>query len=114
MTSREGDVISERSHDFGSRLWVRIFGLIYAHAQPKDGRTYLIKNKDGLPLPATFGGEPASEYLIDKKEQGRRQAQMAKVCKTCHGSTWAEKHFAKLNVTIEETDKMVLASTDSS
>lgn len=112
VTGPGGDVIAERSHDFGSRLWVRIFGLIYAHAQPKDGRTYMIRNKDGLPLPITFGGEPASEYLIDKKEQGRRQGMMAKVCKACHGSTWAESHFAKLDRTIGETDKMVQASTD--
>ncbi len=111
VTGPGGDVIAERSHDFGSRLWVRIFGLIYAHSQPKDGRTYVIRNKDGLPLPVTFGGEPASEYLIDKKEQGGRRARMASVCKTCHGSGWVEGHFAKLDRTISETDKMVLAST---
>ena len=34
LVSPAGDVIVERTHNFGARLWVRIFGLIYSHAQP--------------------------------------------------------------------------------
>ncbi|MCC6446553.1 MAG: hypothetical protein IT210_24255 [Armatimonadetes bacterium] len=31
VSDPEGAVIAPRTHDFGSRLWVRIFGLIYTH-----------------------------------------------------------------------------------
>ena len=37
LVSPKGKVIVERTHDFGSRLWVRLFGLIYSHPQPKSG-----------------------------------------------------------------------------
>ena len=111
LVSPDGDVIAERTHDFGSRLWVRLFGLIYSHPQPRSGDTTIIKNKDGLPLPTTFGGEPASEYLIDKPEQERRMKIMKGVCNGCHNSDWINGHFAKLDNTLKETDKMVLAAT---
>jgi hypothetical protein len=107
----DGEVIAPRTHDFGARLWVRLFGLIYSHPQPKKGQTHIIKNKDGLPLPTTFTGELASEYLLDKPEQEKRQNRMKRVCQSCHSSTWAENHFARLHSTINEADKMVLAST---
>jgi hypothetical protein len=112
------------AHDFGSRPWVSLFGLIYrwgsrrplpretrrslpfnarfarrrfhhpwkyvtgtrrqpvgiySYPQPKDGRTYLVKNKDGLPLPTAFTGEPASAFLIDAKEQEKRMARMRRM-----------------------------------
>jgi hydroxylamine dehydrogenase len=111
VVNENGDVIQNRNHDFGSRLWVRIFGLIYSHPQPKDGRTYLIKNKDGLPLPTTFGGELALDYLIDKGEQEKRLAAMEKTCRACHSRSWTEGHFTKFNLTVAETDKMVATST---
>jgi hypothetical protein len=111
VVNENGDVIQNRNHDFGSKLWVRIFGLIYSHPQPKDGRTYLIKNKDGLPLPTTFGGDLASDYLIDKVEQEKRLDAMEKTCRACHSRSWTEGHFTKFNLTIAETDKMVATST---
>lgn len=111
VVDENGQVLQHRNHDFGSKLWVRIFGLIYSHPQPKDGRTYLIKNKDGLPLPVTFGGDMASEYLIDKKEQEKRLAAMEKTCRACHSRSWTEGHFNKFAVTLVETDKMVATST---
>ena len=111
VVSPDGDVISDRTHDFGARLWVRIFGLLYSHPQPKDGRTFQIENADGLPLPTTFAGQPASPYLIEPEEQGRRRATMGKVCRSCHSTDWIEGHFAKLDSTLIETDKMVLAAT---
>ena len=49
LVSDDGTVIAQRNHDFGSRLWVRLFGLIYSHPQPKSGNTTIIKNQDGLP-----------------------------------------------------------------
>lgn len=111
IVAPDGEVIAERTHDFGSRLWVRLFGLIYSHPQPKSGNTTIIKNKDGLPLPTTFGGEPASNYLIDKAEQEKRLNGMKGVCNACHGTSWVEGHFAKLENTIRETDAMVRAAT---
>lgn len=111
LTTPDGKVIALRTHDFGSRLWVRLFGLIYSHPQPKDARTYLIKNKDGLPLPTAFAGEPAFEYLIDKGEQIWRQIEMKKICRRCHNTDWVNQHFARLDATIAETDKMSRAAT---
>lgn len=111
LATSEGKVVVSRTHDFGARLWVRIFGLFYSHPQPKSGKTYLIKNKDGLPLPTTLIGELASEYLIDKNEQLRRQTEMKKVCQGCHNSDWVNQHFSRFDSTIAETDKMSLIAT---
>ncbi|NWF75975.1 MAG: hydroxylamine oxidase [Nitrospirae bacterium] len=112
IISPSGNVIAERTHDFGSRLWVRIFGLIYTHAQPKSGDTTIIKNKDGLPLPVTFGGEQSSDFLIDKNEQKKRFKIMSNICNSCHSSDWINGHFAKLDKTIKETDDMIKTATN--
>ncbi len=112
IISPSGNVIAERTHDFGSRLWVRIFGLIYTHAQPESGDTSIIKNKDGLPLPVTFSKEPASGYLIDNAEQAKRFKIMSNICNSCHSSDWINGHFAKLDKTIKETDDIIKAATD--
>ncbi|WKZ17989.1 MAG: multiheme c-type cytochrome [Candidatus Jettenia sp. CY-1] len=111
IATPDSKVIVPRTHDFGARLWVRIFGLIYSHPQPKDGRTYSIKNKEGQSFPTSLTGELASEYLIDENEQMRRQTEMKKVCLGCHNTDWASKHFARLDDTIVETDKMVSSAT---
>jgi len=111
ITTPDNKVIVSRTHDFGARLWVRLFGLIYTHPQPKNGKTYVIKNKEGLPLPTSFTGELASEYLIDKNEQMRRQIEMKKVCQGCHNTDWVNQHFVKLDATIAETDRMSLSAT---
>lgn len=111
LVSPGGNVIAERSHDFGSRLWVRLFGLIYSHPQPKSGNTTIIKNKDGLPLPTTFTGEIATGYLIDSNEQEKRFTIVKNICNGCHSTDWIDSHFRKLEETIKETDKMTLAAT---
>jgi hypothetical protein len=111
IATPDGETIAPRTHDFGDRLWVRLFGLIYSHPQPKSGATHIIKNEDGLPLPVTFSGELASEYLIDREEQAKRHAVMRDLCNSCHGSSWTNAHFTRMNNTIEEVDKMVLAAT---
>lgn len=111
LVSPSGDVVVERTHDFGSRLWVRLFGLIYSHPQPKSGNTTIIKNQNNMSLPTTFLGEPASEYLIDKPEQGKRLAVMENLCRSCHSTDWVNGHFSKLENTIRETDEMTLAAT---
>jgi hypothetical protein len=111
IVSPDGEVIAERTHDFGDRLWVRIFGLIYAHPQPKSPETYLLKNKDGLPLPATFTGEMDTEHLLSMEEQKTHQDKMRRVCQSCHSSSWVNGHLEKLDSTVVETNQMVLAST---
>ena len=111
LVGPDGSVIAERTHDFGARLWVRLFGLIYSTPQPKSGDTTIIKNKDGLPLPVTFSGEPASNYLIGKDEQDKREAIMKSVCNSCHSSDWTGGHFEKMDETVKEADQMTHAAT---
>lgn len=111
VVDENGQIVRTRNHDFGSSLWVRIFGLIYSHPQPKDGRTYMIRNKDGLPLPTAFAGQLASEFLIDRKEQEKRRLAMEKTCRACHSRSWTEGHFQKFAQTLVETDTMVGAAT---
>jgi hydroxylamine dehydrogenase len=106
-----GETIAPRNHDFGGRLWIRLFGLIYSHPQPKTGRTYEIKNGDGLPLPTTWNQGLATAFLIDKNEQASRRAQMRQVCQTCHSTDWAEKHLTRMEAAAAEADAMVAAAT---
>jgi hypothetical protein len=112
LVSPSGEIIAERTHDFGSRLWVRLFGLIYSHAQPLSGDTTVIKNKDGQPLPTTFSGAQASEFLINKQEQEKRLSRMKTLCNGCHNRDWINGHFAKLDSTIKETDAMTQTATE--
>jgi hydroxylamine dehydrogenase len=107
----DGVVVAERTHNFDSRIWVRVFGLPYAHPQPKEGNTYIIKNADDLPLPTTFLNQPASDYLIDSVEMETRQAKMEAICQACHSTDWVQKHFQKFDGTVKETNQMVLSAT---
>ena len=111
LVTQDGDVVAERTHDFGARLWVRIFGLIYTHPQPLQGDTSRIRNADGQPLPTTSDGKPAAEFLISPEEQQARRSEMKRVCQACHGTSWAEGHFAQLDETLAETDAAVAAAT---
>ncbi len=111
LTTEEGEVIAERTHQMNDRLSWRIFGLIYAHPHPKSPDTTIIKNKAGLPLPTELTGEPVSEYLIDAKEQALRREIMQKICRSCHSSQWVEGHFARLENTIKTTNEMTLTAT---
>lgn len=111
LVSPRGSTVAERTHDFGARLWTRIFGLIYTHPQPESGKTFEIENADGLPLPTTFTGEEASDFLISPEEQAARKDVMKGVCRSCHSADWVNQHFAKLEQTLEETDQMTLAAT---
>jgi hydroxylamine dehydrogenase len=112
VVSPSGGVLAERTHDFGSRLWVRLFGLIYSHAQPVSGNTTIIRNSDNQPLPVTYAGAPASKYLIDRQEQRSRLERMKAICNACHNSDWINGHFDKLDKTIRETDEMTHTATD--
>ena len=111
LATSDGTVVAARTHDFGSRPWVRIFGLIYSHPQPKAGTTFLIRNKDGLPLPTAFTGEPAGTFLIDKDEQAKRLGRMKGICRSCHASGFTDGHFTKFAASTAEADRMVLAAT---
>jgi hydroxylamine dehydrogenase len=111
LVSEGGTVIAPRTHDFGSRLWVRLFGLIYSHPQPKSGNTSIIRNADGLPLPTTFDGRMASSYLLDKAEQVKRLGAMETICQSCHSTPWVEAHFSELDMINYETDMMTKAAT---
>ncbi len=111
LVDKEGDPIVERTHDFGSRLWIRILGLPYTHPQPRDGATFKIRNADGIPLPVSFAGKPASPYLISGAEQKTRQQQMIKVCGSCHSTNWNNRFFAQMDATNREVDRMIKTAT---
>lgn len=111
VVSPEGTVIGQRSHDFSSRLWWRIFGLIYSHPQPKSGATHVLRNKDGLPLPTAFTGEVTAEGLLSNKEMLERRGAMEQICQACHGTSWSGGFLAQFDTTIAEADRMTLEAT---
>jgi hydroxylamine dehydrogenase len=112
LTTTEGDVVSERSHQMSNRIPWRILGLIYAHPHPRSPDTSLIKNKDGQQLPTTLKGEPAAEYLISPEEQTTRRVAMQKVCRSCHSKGWVDGHWARFENTIKTSDEMTRTATE--
>jgi len=111
LLASEGEVITDRSHDFSARLWTRIFGLVYSHPQPISGKTFEIKNADGLNLPVTFSNIKAAEHLIGIDEQIQRKNNMNSVCSSCHGSGFSGNALARIDKTNEEADLMVKTAT---
>lgn len=111
LENTEGAVVAKRSHQMNDRLPWRILGLIYSHAHPKSPDTSIIKNKDGLPLPTTFSGEPAVEFLIGADEQEIRKKNMQAVCLSCHTSDWVKGHWERFENTMKTTDAMTLTAT---
>jgi hypothetical protein len=111
LISPEGETIAVRNHDFSNRLWTRLFGLIYAHPQPRHGKTFEIKNADGQPLPATYAGKLASKYLIGNGEQKNRRKRMTKICGACHSATWVQGHLVRLDSVCDESNRMVYTTT---
>jgi len=111
VTSEEGEVLAERTHQMNNRLSWRLFGLVYAHPHPVSPDTAIIKNKAGLPLPTELTGEPATKHLITAKEQQQRRQTMRKVCLGCHSERWVDGHFARLENTIKTTNAMTLSAT---
>lgn len=112
IISPSGALVAKRTHDFGARLWVRIFGLPYSHNQPKTPKTFEIKNQDNQPLPITFSQVPAKEYLINDMEVANRKEIMGNICKKCHSSQWANKFFAKIDTTNAHADRLVRTATE--
>ena len=111
VVDAEGAVLFQRTHGFGERLWVRLFGPIYSHPQPIDPDTAKIRNQAGLPLPVTYEGEAASSFLIPPEEQTRRRMSMMTLCQGCHSTQWAALHFEKLAGTLRDVDEMVRQAT---
>ncbi|WP_237559872.1 multiheme c-type cytochrome [Desulfohalovibrio reitneri] len=111
VTTPEGEVVAERTHAVSDRLPWRIFGLPYAHPQPKEPTTHTIKNANGLPLPTTLDNEPASEFLIDKETMDERRETMQAVCRSCHGEAWVDGHWDNFEQVIQETNQTTLAGT---
>ena len=111
LVDSDETVIAERSHQMTDRLPWRLFGLIYAHPQPKSPDTTIIRNADGLQAPTDFKGGWATEYLIDQAEMDRRTATMQAVCLSCHGTSWVRGHFERLDNSIAETNHSVGTAT---
>lgn len=111
LSNTDGVVVAERTHQMTNRLGNRLFGLVYAHPQPKSPETHIIRNASGLPLPTDLDGTPAMTYLIDAEEMERRTATMQGVCSNCHDRSWVTGHWEKLQAVIEETNATVKVST---
>ncbi|MGD9365023.1 MAG: multiheme c-type cytochrome [Desulfobacteraceae bacterium] len=107
----DGDVINQRTHQMSDRLGWRIFGLIYAHPQPKSPDTTIIRNKAGLPLPADLDGTPASDFLISYREIDQRRRTMQLTCLSCHETSWVQGYFQRLDNTINTSNHTVLTAT---
>lgn len=106
-----GNVTAQRTHAMNDRLPWRLFGLIYAHPQPKSPDTTVITNQAGLPLPTELTGQPVKAFLIDQAGQSDRTQTMQGVCRSCHASGWVEGHWANLENTIHQTNAQTLAAT---
>lgn len=111
LTDSNGNVVARRSHQMNDRLYVRLFGLPYAHPQPRSPRTSGIRNAAGLSLPTNLDGTPVSAALIGQKEQEARRQNMMSICKGCHSTQWTEHHFNALDEVIDNTNERTLEAT---
>jgi len=111
VVNTEGEVVAQRSHQMNDRLPWRLFGLIYAHPHPREADTTLIRNRHGQPLPTDLDGGFASRYLIGKEEMGQRRQAMQTVCRSCHGASWVNGQWGRLENTIRETNAKTLEAT---
>jgi len=112
LVNPEKQVVSQRTHQMSDRLSWRIFGLIYAHPQPKDPDTTGIRNSDNLPLPTDFSGNFATDFLIDAKESRKRAQTMQTACMNCHSASWVKGFWNRYETTIRATNESVKAATD--
>ncbi|MDJ0668281.1 MAG: multiheme c-type cytochrome [Desulfobacterales bacterium] len=111
LVNTDEEVVNERTHEMKNRLSWRIFGLIYAHPQPRSPDTTIIRNKDGLPLPTDFEGGFADKYLLTPEEQATNTETMQATCLACHGTSWVEGHFRRYHNTIKRTNTETLTIT---
>ena len=104
LVNTEGSIVAKRTHQMSDRLAWRIFGLIYAHPQPKAPDTTLIRNTDGLTLPTDFSGAAATDFLIDAGTQKTRTETMQAVCRSCHDDRWVRGHWQRYQTSITEAN----------
>ncbi len=112
LANGDGEAVSPRSHQMSDRLPWRLFGLVYAHPHPQAPDTTIIRNKEGQPLPTSLDGKVADDYLIDEKERNTRRQAMQAACLSCHGTSWVNGHWKRLENTIERTNADVLIATN--
>ena len=111
LANESGTMLAPRTHRMNDRLWVRLFGLPYAHPHPKDPSTHTIRNQAGLQLPTNLDGTPVAAALIDAAEQAQRKRAMQQVCRTCHSQSWVNGQFERLDQTIAATNAATLTAT---
>jgi hypothetical protein len=111
LVNTENEVVVNRTHQITDRLSWRLFGLVYAHPQPKGPDTSVIKNENGLPLPTGLDGHFASAYLIDENSQALRRQTMQTTCLNCHDTASVNGHWQRLENTIQKTNKHVRVAT---
>ena len=112
VVDADDQIISQRTHEMKDRLAWRIFGLIYAHPQPKSPDTSVIRNADGLPLPTDFNGGMAKDDLIGPDTQAERTQTMQATCKACHDTGWVEGHWQRYTNTLARTNVAIRTLTD--
>jgi len=112
VVNADEEVISRRTHQVGDRLSWRIFGLIYAHPQPRSPDTTIIRNANGQPLPTDLKGGMADTYLIDADEQAARTQTMQATCNACHATSWVQGHWRRYENSIKRSNQAVRAITD--
>jgi cytochrome c553 len=101
----------KRTHQMSDRLPWRIYGLIYAHAHPREPDTTIIRNADGLPLPTDLKGNPAAAFLIDAAEMDKRRRTLQATCLACHDTSWVRGHWERLENTIARSNAATLTAT---
>lgn len=111
VTDPAGSVLARRTHQMTDRLPWRIFGLIYAHPQPKNPDTSRLKNGAGLPLPTDLNGTAVAVGLIDQEEQDRRRTVLQNVCLGCHSKNWVDGHWRRFEHAIATADAMTRTAT---
>lgn len=111
LVNADGRVIANRTHEMKDRLPWRIFGLIYAHPQPRGADTSVIRNADGIPLPTDFRGGTAGKFLITKEEMAAAQKKMESVCLSCHAQSWVDGYWGRFINTIEATNACTFSAT---
>jgi hypothetical protein len=112
LVNSDDEVISERTHEMKNRLSWRIFGLVYAHPQPKSPDTTIIRNKNGRPLPTDLEGGFADKFLLTAEEQAANTQTMQATCRACHDTSWIEGHWRRYQNTIKRTNAETLTITE--
>ena len=111
LVNTNDDVVVKRTHQMTDRLSWRLFGLVYAHPQPKGPDTTVIRNKNGLPLPTDFKGRFASDYLIDESTRASRRQTMQSTCLNCHDTATIRAHWQQLDNAIQKTNGHIRVAT---